>query len=393
MKKNSFIHHTQQLPNNYKNGTLSLMENYYKPAHLKSKFSELYTKHEAQLMIAFFVGGFLFDLITLSDPDDLFAIFQQVAYLTIIGMILYYDVLNSFQKIQIPKKLTKVWEYRQLVVHFLFGSLLSLYSIFYFKSSSLLSSFVFIIIIGAILIANEMSRVQSAGHWLKFGMFILCLNAFFSMLYPTILGFIGLIPFALAVLSTIGCAYFLFKKILPREIEKVFIQKQLFMPMVVVQSAFILFYFAGWIPPVPLSAKYMGIYHNVEKKDGKYLLYHQKPVWKFWQNGDQTFEAQFGDNIYFFTNIYSPARFSDQVNIRWMHDDPIQGWTTWDLIPMTISGGREDGFRGFTYKSKYQPGDWRVQIETTDGREIGRIYFSVNTEEQSEQREFNIEER
>lgn len=369
------------------------MENYFKPTQLKSKFSDFYNKHEAHLAIAFFVGGFLFDLITLSDPDDLLSIAQQIVYLTIIGFILYYDVLNSFQKIQIPPKLAKIWEYRQLIIHFLFGSLLSLYSIYYFKSSSIISSFVFIIIMSAILIGNEFSRVQNAGHWLKFGMFILCLNAFFSTLYPTILGFIGWIPFILSVLSTIGCAYFLFKKILPQEIERMFIQKQLFMPMVVVQAIFVVLYIIGWIPPVPVSAKYMGIYHNVEKKDGKYLLYHEKPFWKFWANGDQAFHAQFGDNIYFFTNIYSPARFSDQINIRWMHDDPIKGWTTWDLIPMTISGGREDGFRGFTYKSKYQPGDWRVQAETTDGREIGRIYFTVYPDESGRLREFLIDEK
>jgi hypothetical protein len=369
------------------------MDNYFKPTELKSKVSSFYTKYETHLMIAFFIGGFLFDLLTLSDPDDWISITQQAIYLVIIGCFLYFDVLNSFQKVQISEKLKKIWEYRQLIVHFLFGSLLSVYSIYYFKSSSLLSSFVFIIIMSSILIANELSRVQNAGHWLKFGMFILCLNAFFSTIYPTLLGFIGLIPFTLSVLSTVGCAYFLFKKILPQEIEPTYIQKQLFTPMIFVQVAFVILYFMGWIPPVPVSAKFMGIYHNVEKKDDKYLLYHQKPFWKFWANGDQTFRAQYGDNIYFFTNIYSPARFSDQVNIRWMHKDPIRGWTTWDLIPMKITGGREEGFRGFTYKSKYQPGEWRVQAETTDGREIGRIYFTVIEEPAGNPREFLIDEK
>ena len=48
-----------------------------------------------------------------------------------------------------------------------------------------------------------------------------------------------------------------------------------------------------------------------------------------------------------------------------------------DTIPIRITGGRAEGFRGYGFKSKYQPGEWKVQIETTDGREIGRIYFDL----------------
>jgi hypothetical protein len=369
------------------------MENSATTSKFSDRLSQFYEKNEISLMIAFFIAGFLFDLLTIGDFTELYVIVQQIVYLVIIGIIMYYDILSSFEIIQIPKKLTKVWEYRFLVTNFLFGTLLNIYSIFYFKSSSLLSSFVFIIFMSVILIGKEFPRFHKAGHWLKIGMYVLCLNAFFSMLYPTLLGFIGWTPFILAVLSTMGWAYFLFNKILPQKIDKVFIKQQVLSPMIAVQVIFVLFYIIGWIPPVPLSAKYMGIYHKVEKQNGKYLLYHEKPFWKFWANGDQTFNAQFGDNIYFFTNIYSPARFSDQVNIRWMHDEPLNGWTTWDLIPMSISGGREEGFRGFTYKTKYLPGDWRVQVETTDGREIGRIYFTVYNQEAGPTREFQIDEK
>ncbi len=364
-----------------------------KTTHLKKTFSDYYQKYETHLMVAFFLSGFLFDLFTLSDPDDFIAVAQQIVYLSIIGYFLYLEMLHVSDKLRIHPKVAKLWEYRQLLVHFLFGSLLSIYSIFFFKSSSLLSSFAFIIVLSAILIANELSRIQNAGQWLKFGMFVLCLNAFFSMMFPTILGFIGLVPFTMTVIASSLCMFALYKKIRKKEVDKGYIQKQFLTPAIVVQAAFVVFYFAGWIPPVPLSAKAMGIYHNVEKKDGKYLLYHQKPFWKFWASGDQTFYARYGDQIYFFSNIYSPARFSDQVNIRWMHDDPKNGWTTWDVIPMKIFGGREDGFRGFTYKSKYTEGNWRVQIETTDGREIGRIYFTVYPDQGTDERVFFIEER
>jgi hypothetical protein len=44
---------------------------------------------------------------------------------------------------------------------------------------------------------------------------------------------------------------------------------------------------------------------------------------------------------------------------------------------MTIAGGREAGYRGYTTKSKLDPGEWRVDVETKDGRVIGRIGFHV----------------
>jgi hypothetical protein len=48
-----------------------------------------------------------------------------------------------------------------------------------------------------------------------------------------------------------------------------------------------------------------------------------------------------------------------------------------DSIPIKIVGGRGEGFRGFGMKSNYEPGEWKVQVETQDEREIGRVYFSL----------------
>jgi hypothetical protein len=63
--------------------------------------------------------------------------------------------------------------------------------------------------------------------------------------------------------------------------------------------------------------------------------------------------------------------------MRWYWKDPARGWTQHDEIPIRIVGGREQGFRGYGMKSKYQPGEWKVLVETTDGREIGRVYFDL----------------
>jgi len=140
---------------------------------------------------------------------------------------------------------------------------------------------------------------------------------------------------------------------------------------------------------VPLSVQNMGVYHNIEKRNGSYILSYEKPWWKFWQNGDQNFLAEKGDAIFFFAEIFSPARFDDSVVLHWIFESPKEGWKTTDRIPMRISGGREGGYRGFSMKENYTAGYWQIRVETTDGREIGRLYFSVeNVKEKNLEREF-----
>ena len=63
--------------------------------------------------------------------------------------------------------------------------------------------------------------------------------------------------------------------------------------------------------------------------------------------------------------------------MRWYWKPKGGSWKLQDGIPISIVGGREQGFRGYGVKANHQPGEWKVQVETVDDREIGRIYFDV----------------
>jgi hypothetical protein len=156
-------------------------------------------------------------------------------------------------------------------------------------------------------------------------------------------------------------------------------RRQILVPLGCVVIGFLTFYLFRLIPPVPLSIPFIGVYHQVEKTEAGYRLSHERPAWRLWHNGDQDFRAQPGDRIYVFFRIFSPTRFSDQVLMRWYTKDGRRRWSLTDSIPINIVGGREQGFRGYGVKSNYQPGEWKVQVETTDGREIGRVYFRLET--------------
>ncbi len=142
---------------------------------------------------------------------------------------------------------------------------------------------------------------------------------------------------------------------------------------------------------VPVAVKKIGVYYGVEKVEGKYLGKHTRPWYKFWQKGSQDFLVRPGDKLTVMASIFSPSNFHDKVYLQWFHDDPRFGWKLEDSIPLSILGGRDEGFRGYGTKQFYSLGDWKVVVETSDGREVGRISFEVANDESSDVREFKTD--
>ena len=341
-----------------------------------------YERNERPVDIGFFVGGFLFDVVTLSRVDSWFGIGQQIFYIVVIATIL---LQMFFDEGKPPRELetmsaVKRWyfQYRTGLVHFLLGSLLSVYALFFFKSSSLLVSFSFLAFLVLVLVANESKRFKALGLAFKFGLLSLCVLSFSATVVPILLRSIGVFVFLLSMLVGSVPMALINRRIRIHSPERVQqARKQILVPFGLVLIGFLVLYLFKLIPPVPLSIPFIGVYHAVERTEAGYRLSHERPIWRFWDHGDQHFKAQPGDKIYVYFRIFSPARFSDQVTMHWFWKPKASGWKLQDAIPIAIVGGRDQGFRGYGVKSNYQPGDWKVQVETTDGREIGRIYFDV----------------
>ena len=346
------------------------------------RFKLYYEKNERKLAIASFVGGFLFDILTTGRIDSLFLIGQQALYLVVVAAALLQMLFEEGKPPPAPENMSVVkrwyYEFRTVIVHFLLGSLISLHTIFFFKSSSLLVSFYVLVILAFLLVANEFNRFRKLGLAFKFALLSICVLSFFASVVPVFIGSMGVVVFMLSML--LGCVPLavIYRRILIHAPDRVAqARKQIVVPFGLVLVGFLSLYLLRLIPPVPLSIPYIGVYHAVERTADVYRLSHERPFWRIWHNGDQNFLAQPGDKVYVFFRIFSPTRFADQVTMRWYWKNDPRGWALQDSIPINIVGGREQGFRGYGVKSNYQPGEWKVQVETTDGREIGRVYFSL----------------
>ncbi|MFZ1907796.1 MAG: DUF2914 domain-containing protein [Burkholderiales bacterium] len=342
----------------------------------------LYQRNERKVAIASFSGGFILDALTVDRVDSWRLIGQQVGYLAVIMVALTQMFLEEGRPLRELDKMSvlKRWyfNYRTALVSFLLGTLLNLYTIFYFKSSSLVVSFAFLGFLVVLLVANESARFKSLGLSFRFALLSLCMLSFFACMVPVLVGSIGLVVFLFSIL--VGCVPLIglslwIRARAPERLQQA--RRQISIPLGLVLVGFLAFYLFRLIPPVPLSIPFIGVYHDVEKTAEGYRLSHERPAWRFWENGDQQFLAQGGDKIYVFFRIFSPTRFSDQVTMRWYWKDDAGRWARQDSIPINIVGGRKEGFRGYGVKANYQFGDWKVQVETNDGREIGRIYFNV----------------
>lgn len=348
---------------------------------------EIYSKYQGYLPATFFIGGFIFDLLTTDRIDQSFSLIQQVIYLFLIMIFLYWEVVTpqAFQKED--SFLSRLWGFHVELLHFLFGSLLSLYTIFYFKSSSLVTSFLFMGFLATLLIINELPRFQKAGITIRASLFALCLSSYFIYLVPVVTGEIGVVSFILSMTISMCLFLFLCTRIHKNKNDSGWLNKRILGPGLVIQFVFVAMYFFKLLPPVPVSLKYIGIYQNIQKSQGQFVLNYERDWWRFWQSGAQTFVKRQGDKVYCFVSIFSPTQFKDNVQVVWFYKTK-RGWKKVDQVSLPIVGGRDQGYRGYIYKSNFDAGDWKVRVMTSDQREVGRISFAVVNADPGSQRKW-----
>lgn len=348
-------------------------------------------RHETAELALVFIAGFLADVFTLGRIDNARMLTKQGVFLILLALLLALEERRAVRR-DLPEWLDKAMAFSETAIHFLLGGLLSLITLFFFRSASGLGAFAFLAVVFVVLVANDFPRFRALGPVVRFALFSFCLTSYLAYLLPVLMGFMypGLFVVA-ACLASLGL--FLLVKVVQRWAGRgKHVLHRVVLPAAAMQLGLVGLYYAKVIPPVPLAVQYLGVFHKVQR-DGKggIELLHERPDWRFWEHGDQEFFARPGDRIYCFARVFAPTQFQQTILVRWSYDDPKLGWRDSDALPMTISGGRDEGFRAWSYKANYQPGHWRVTLETDDGREMGRIRFTVVPDETTGERDFKIQ--
>lgn len=356
------------------------MDNYFSfLSPFYDKILTIYDQYEKYVPIASFFTGFSWDSITLTRIDR---IFDNVTLLTYILLLGGFISLTNLVEKQVIKKpfLVKYREWYPIIIQFFLGGLFSAYLIFYFQSADLTKNWLFIGLLLGLLVANEFLSDRLTNIYLQMLLYFLACFSFFIFFMPVVTGYLNVWMFLLggfiSLAVVIGTLYMLYHFHAVNSVEEFWRVTAL---VGVLFGVLNLFYFMNWIPPIPLSLKFGGMYHQVTKVEEGYALKHETPEWyQFFKDSDDEFFYAPGDTVFCFTSVFAPTTIKTKIYHRWQkYLDDKENWETTDRISYPISGGRDGGYRSYTYKRYIKPGEWRIRVETENEQVLGQIYFDV----------------
>ncbi|NQU83116.1 MAG: DUF2914 domain-containing protein [Parcubacteria group bacterium] len=339
-----------------------------------------FIKYENYLSPGALVTGFIWDNLTLQRIDLWLENVVILVYLFVTGASILFLNAHSAGKLR-HRFSDKFASIVPLVLQFGFGGLFSAFVVFYTKSATFITSWPFMLFLAVLLIGNEL--FQKKYHRLTFQMsiFFIALFSYSIFAVPVMIGKMGAWVFVLSgffSLLLFSFVLFILYYINPERVKQT--KHFLIWSIGAIFLTFNIFYFTNIIPPVPLSLKDGGIYHYVDRVEtGEYFVEYESPPWYlFFKDFNPTFHWVPGTKVYSYSSVFAPTKLNTKISHRWSYYDERKGeWTVLDTLPYTIVGGRDGGYRGYSFKSNMMAGEWRVDIITERGQLLGRMNFDV----------------
>lgn len=335
----------------------------------------------------FFLSGVTYDTLTLTRIDRLQDNLLLLIYLLLLGILI---VLTGRLGIEPPPDREQLAQlspfvrwvlqsrpYYPMASQFLLGGLFSAYAIFYSRSATLTGTAVFFALLILLLVGNEFLRDRLSNLRLLVSLYALVCFGFFTFFLPVVTGHMNLLVFlagaGLSAAVTFRVVQLVYRDNPDRSRREAV---GVTAPAFALIGVLVGFYFLNWIPPVPLSMKFGGMYREVQKQGDQFLLTFDRPWYQVWKRSQNPFPAD--EPIYCFTAVFAPVALNTTVYHHWyFRTDNSKPFTHADKIPIKIAGGREGGYRAYTFKQRLDPGEWRVDVEAEDGRIIGQVTVRV----------------
>ncbi|HEV7423844.1 MAG TPA: hypothetical protein VGO21_01510, partial [Candidatus Paceibacterota bacterium] len=240
-----------------------------------------YGRFERPISSLSLIAGFVFDAVTLKRVDTLWENSWIVVHLLIVGVfITLIHVKESEPGAEKNPQKAHFWYVN--ILQFFFGGILSTYLVFYFRSTDILTTWPFILLLIFAFVANESLKRHYIRLSFQISLFFLSIYSFTIFLVPVVLHRIGPWIFILSgAISLIFIVLFLF--ILFHFLKNEFTEsKKIILFLILGIFSLVNFlYFTNLIPPIPLSLKDAGVYHSIQKNaTGNYDVTYEDYGWR-----------------------------------------------------------------------------------------------------------------
>lgn len=326
--------------------------------------------HERFIMPVALLVGFIIDYLTLNRVDQLFDNLVLLFYVLLAAgslFILYGTTTH-----------TKLTSFAPYIFQYAIGGLFSGLFIFYFRSGTLSVSFPFLIILLVLMLGSDYFYKRFPKASFQLVVFFIALLSYINLVVPIVTKHLSVLSFISATLIACALMYtFLMLLDRPRSVVRGEQRKKIEQRLIITVAIFTVLYFANIIPPLPLSMKAGVVGYDVQKNtSGDYVITVERSPW-------YTPFNQYNSNVhttgpvYAFSAIFAPTQLETSIYHEWQRYDTNKGWVTTSRIPISIIGGRADGFRGYSFSNNLTEGAWRVDVVTARGQVIGRLPFTV----------------
>ncbi len=322
--------------------------------------------------------GFVLDMFTLTRIDLVYENVVFISYLLIafVGILLVHSVDTGRWA---PRWLARHREYLLILVQAPLGGLFSGFMIFYTKSAEFWTSWPFLLLLALLFIGNEFFRRRYERLVFQMSVLHFSLTSYLVLVMPVLLGTIGTSTFVLATVTAVFMIALLFQLIM-RLFPDLY-RRAMYGAWLSIAGIFVGFqvlYFTNLIPPVPLTLKEIGIYHNVLRTGGGYDVTYEVPhEYAFWRSTARVYHRTRGEAAYCFSSVYAPTALRTKIFHSWQYQASDGSWVRESRVGFSVVGGREAGYRGFTIKQNPREGTWRCVVETENGKVVGQTEFDV----------------
>ena len=337
----------------------------------------LYDRYERWLVPGMLVVGMVVDFVTFKSLKPETAFLLLGVHMLLAGAAIAWMHLYQTRRRWRGKKLFGYVElFSKLIVQLSFGAMLSAVFIFYWFSSALIVSWPVIALVLVLMVFNEILKEYYLRVPVQLGIYFFCLFSIASIVAPYLAASIDPLLFYGSGLASLF-VMLVYVWTLSRSIETVQLQARAI--FAVVASIFLMLnalYAVNYIPPVPLSLRDAGVYHDVSPEGGSYVLQAEERTVFAQLLPGETMHVIPGREVYVFSAVWAPERLRVPIVHHW--ERLVDGsWESAGRYAFNVSGGREDGYRGYSLKRATAEGRWRVSVETERGQVIGRVPFRI----------------